>query len=118
MGLTIVDSIDTAIIMGLKDGKSKQHLIVMQSTCPRHEDLGNYCYTCNLRLILFSEYLEAREWVDKSLTFDKDKDVNLFEITIRALGGLLSAYHLTNDDVFKEKAVSFQTFYHVFNLIK
>lgn len=107
MGLTIVDSIDTAIIMGLKDGKSKQHLIVMQSTCPRNEDLGNYCYTCNLRLILFSEYLEAREWVDKSLTFDKDKDVNLFEITIRALGGLLSAYHLTNDDVFKEKAVSF-----------
>lgn len=105
MGLTIVDSIDTAIIMGLKDGKSKQHLIVMQSTCPRNDDLENYCY--NLRLILFSEYSEAREWVDKSLTFDKDKDVNLFEITIRALGGLLSAYHLTNDDVFKEKAVSF-----------
>lgn len=52
------------------------------------------------------EYLDAREWVDKSLTFDKDKDVNLFEITIRALGGLLSAYHLTNDEVFKNKAVS------------
>lgn len=114
MGLTIVDSIDTAIIMGLKDGKSKQHLIVhvMQSTCPRNDNLENYCY--NLRLILFSEYLEAREWVDKSLTFDKDKDVNLFEITIRALGGLLSAYHLTNDDVFKEKAVSFQTFLSCF----
>lgn len=104
MGLTIVDSIDTAIIMGLKDGKSKQHLIVMQTTCPKNEDLKHNCY--DLSLILSSEYLEAREWVDKSLTFDKDKDVNLFEITIRALGGLLSAYHLTNDEVFKEKAVS------------
>ena len=58
-------------------------------------------------IFLFNlEYLDAREWVDKSLTFDKDKDVNLFEITIRALGGLLSAYHLTNDEVFKNKAVS------------
>jgi mannosyl-oligosaccharide alpha-1,2-mannosidase len=65
-------------------------------------------------VVCISEYLEAREWVDKSLTFDKNKDVNLFEITIRALGGLLSAYHLTKDEVFKNKAVSirFQHWYY------
>ena len=33
-------------------------------------------------------------------------DVNLFETTIRVLGGLLSAYHLSNDEVFLDKAVS------------
>jgi endoplasmic reticulum Man9GlcNAc2 1,2-alpha-mannosidase len=32
-------------------------------------------------------------------------DVNLFEITIRAVGGLLSVYHLSGDDMFKEKAL-------------
>ncbi|XP_052214682.1 endoplasmic reticulum mannosyl-oligosaccharide 1,2-alpha-mannosidase-like [Dreissena polymorpha] len=70
VGLTIVDSLDTAIIMGLK-----------------------------------KEYDEGREFVAKDLRFDKDQDVNLFEITIRVLGGLLSSYHLTGDEIFKEKAV-------------
>ncbi|KAH3808741.1 hypothetical protein DPMN_137099, partial [Dreissena polymorpha] len=69
VGLTIVDSLDTAIIMGLK-----------------------------------KEYDEGREFVAKDLRFDKDQDVNLFEITIRVLGGLLSSYHLTGDEIFKEKA--------------
>lgn len=55
---------------------------------------------------LYAEYEEAREFVANDLTFDKNQDVNLFEITIRVLGGLLSAYHLTGDDLFKEKAVS------------
>lgn len=32
-------------------------------------------------------------------------DVNLFETTIRVLGGLLSTYHLTGDQLFLEKAV-------------
>ncbi|XP_052789708.1 endoplasmic reticulum mannosyl-oligosaccharide 1,2-alpha-mannosidase-like [Mya arenaria] len=69
VGLTIIDSIDTAIIMGLKD-----------------------------------EYEEAREFVAKDLSLDRDQDVNLFEITIRVLGGMLSSYHLTGDNLFKEKA--------------
>ena len=42
----------------------------------------------------------------KNLTFDKNTDVQLFEIVIRALGGLLSAFHLSNDSVFLDKAVS------------
>uniref|UniRef100_A0A915CMC8 alpha-1,2-Mannosidase n=1 Tax=Ditylenchus dipsaci TaxID=166011 RepID=A0A915CMC8_9BILA len=68
-GLTIVDSLDTLIIMDLKE-----------------------------------EFVEAREWVKKELTFDKNRFVNLFETTIRVLGGLLSAFHLTGDRIFEEKA--------------
>lgn len=53
---------------------------------------------------LEEEFKEGRDWVDKSLNFDIRKDVNLFEVTIRVLGGLLSAYHLSNDTMFLTKA--------------
>lgn len=52
-----------------------------------------------------AELAEAREWVATKLTFNVNRDVNLFECTIRALGGLLSAYYLTNDDLYLNKAV-------------
>ena len=54
---------------------------------------------------LKDEYAEAREWVTNELTFNKHRDVNLFEITIRALGGLLSAYNISGDQVFLKQAV-------------
>lgn len=53
---------------------------------------------------LNEEFKEAREWVANSLTFDVDLYNNLFEITIRIMGGLLSTYHLTGDDIFLERA--------------
>ncbi|XP_065215992.1 endoplasmic reticulum mannosyl-oligosaccharide 1,2-alpha-mannosidase-like isoform X1 [Planococcus citri] len=54
---------------------------------------------------LTKEFGEAREWVEKSFIFDhRNDDVNLFEVTIRILGGLLSAYHFSNDGLFLEKA--------------
>lgn len=53
---------------------------------------------------LMEEFAEAREWVEKELSFDKNVDVNLFETTIRILGGLLSTYHLTKDTLFLDKA--------------
>lgn len=40
------------------------------------------------------------------LSFEVNKDANLFEVTIRVLGGLLSSYHLSNDEMFLTKAVS------------
>jgi len=40
------------------------------------------------------------------MSLTMDVDVQLFEITIRALGGLLSIYHLTNDKGFLSVAVS------------
>lgn len=39
----------------------------------------------------------TREYIVKNLSFDKDIDVQNFEITIRLLGGLLSSYQLTGD---------------------
>lgn len=70
VGLTLVDALDTMIIMGLKE-----------------------------------EYDEAKKWVKESMTLGAPHDVNLFEITIRVLGGLLSAFHLSGDDIFKQRAV-------------
>jgi len=62
---------------------------------------------------LEEEFKEARDWVAKSLVIEQDRDVNLFETTIRVLGGLLSAYHLTEDQVFLDKAVCLRTYLHV-----
>ncbi|KAF5295497.1 hypothetical protein FQR65_LT10485 [Abscondita terminalis] len=70
LGLTIVDSLDTMYMMGLK-----------------------------------KEFSESREWVEAHLHFDKNRDVNLFEVTIRVLGGLLSTFHLSGDKMFLNKAV-------------
>ncbi|KAL4609386.1 endoplasmic reticulum mannosyl-oligosaccharide 1,2-alpha-mannosidase-like [Arapaima gigas] len=53
---------------------------------------------------LKEEFAEARKWVATELSFSRNVDVNLFETTIRILGGLLSTYHLTGDDLFLNKA--------------
>lgn len=56
---------------------------------------------------LTGEFQEAREWVDRKLNIDHNsRTVSLFETNIRILGGLLSAYHLSRDHVFLDKAVS------------
>ncbi|KAF9208395.1 hypothetical protein BGZ59_010666 [Podila verticillata] len=70
-GFTIVDSLDTMLLMGLED-----------------------------------EFQEARLWVRDHLNFDQEAEVNLFETTIRVLGGLLAAYDQSGQDkVFLKKAV-------------
>ncbi len=43
------------------------------------------------------EAKRTREYIDANLSFDKDVYVKNFEITIRVLGGLISAYQLTGD---------------------
>ncbi|TSV94897.1 Endoplasmic reticulum mannosyl-oligosaccharide 1,2-alpha-mannosidase [Bagarius yarrelli] len=53
---------------------------------------------------LKKEFEEARQWVATHLSFEKNVDVNLFESTIRILGGLLSTYHLSGDALFLDKA--------------
>uniref|UniRef100_A0A3Q3WT74 alpha-1,2-Mannosidase n=1 Tax=Mola mola TaxID=94237 RepID=A0A3Q3WT74_MOLML len=60
-------------------------------------------------LDLKEEFEEAKDWVEKELSFNKNTDVNLFETTIRVLGGLLSTYHLTGNGLFLEKAVNLGT---------
>jgi mannosyl-oligosaccharide alpha-1,2-mannosidase len=54
---------------------------------------------------LKAEFKEAHGWVKESLNFDINKDVNLFETTIRVLGGLLSTYHLSKEKLYLDKAV-------------
>ncbi len=44
-----------------------------------------------------SEADTTRKYITENLSFDKDIEVQNFEITIRLLGGLLSAYQMTND---------------------
>ncbi|KAB1204297.1 Mannosyl-oligosaccharide 1,2-alpha-mannosidase MNS1 [Morella rubra] len=53
---------------------------------------------------LDEQFQRAREWVANSLDFNKDYEASVFETTIRVLGGLLSAYDLSGDKVFLEKA--------------
>jgi hypothetical protein len=49
-------------------------------------------------------FKEAKDWVTSSLDFNVDRFNNLFEITIRIMGGLLSAYSLSGDPIFLEKS--------------
>ncbi|CAJ0928067.1 unnamed protein product, partial [Mesorhabditis belari] len=53
---------------------------------------------------LEDEVREGTEWIEKSLSFDKDRYVNLFEITIRVMGGLLTSFHLTGNKMFVIRA--------------
>jgi hypothetical protein len=48
------------------------------------------------------EFYQARDWVRDSLNFDSvEGGVSVFETTIRVLGGLLCAYDLSEEPVFK-----------------
>ncbi|KAF8907715.1 glycoside hydrolase family 47 protein [Gymnopilus junonius] len=54
---------------------------------------------------LQEEYQRAKDWIANNLTFERDGSFNTFETTIRVLGGLLAAYHLSDQDpLFLEKA--------------
>mmetsp|Transcript_12642 Transcript_12642/g.46201 ORF Transcript_12642/g.46201 Transcript_12642/m.46201 type:complete len:614 (+) Transcript_12642:277-2118(+) len=69
LGLTLVDSLDTMLLMGLKD-----------------------------------HFEEATRWVRHNMTVAVNNEVNTFETTIRVLGGLLSAYQLSGERIFLQRA--------------
>lgn len=55
-----------------------------------------------------SEFTQASKYIEERVNFDSDRNsVSVFESTIRFVGGLLSAYHLSGDSMFLKKAVSF-----------
>ena len=58
------------------------------------------------------EVSRARDWIKNDLDYTFDYNVNTFETTIRMLGGLLSAYHFSNDDVYLDKAVQLANALH------
>lgn len=64
---------------------------------------------------LTTQLKHAQDWVDHALSYEQDHNVNVFETTIRMLGGLLSAHYLSsvleltppdkkNPDLYLEKA--------------
>ncbi len=57
-------------------------------------------YDCLLMLGLKKEAAEAKNIILTSLTFNLDNDVQVFEVTIRLLGGLITAYELDGDKRF------------------
>lgn len=69
-GASIIDSLDTLYIMGLRE-----------------------------------EYESAKEWVKSSLDLNSNGEASLFEVNIRYVGGLLSAYYLTGEELFKKKVL-------------
>ena len=71
MGMSIIDSLDTLFLMGMRD-----------------------------------EFDKGVEWVRNSLDWHDSKhgQISVFETTIRALGGLLSAYDLSKDEILLTRA--------------
>ena len=57
-----------------------------------------------IMLGLTKEASEAKEIILSSLNFNTDNDVQVFEITIRLLGGLITAYELDGDKKFLQLA--------------
>ena len=53
---------------------------------------------------LREEFDDATEWVRNNLNFNKNRMVSTFETTIRALGGLNSAYDFSGNQLFLDKA--------------
>lgn len=53
---------------------------------------------------MMTEFADATDWVRQHLSFAVGHTVSVFETTIRALGGLLSAYDLSGESVFLAKA--------------
>ncbi|CAO1385966.1 unnamed protein product [Diamesa hyperborea] len=54
---------------------------------------------------LMEEFQESRQWIETKFTFENiTAPISVFETNIRYVGGLLAAYALTKDDLFKDKA--------------
>ena len=55
---------------------------------------------------LEKEYGEAKDFISK-IDFEVDKSSSVFEMNIRILGGLVSIYSLTREQVFLDQAKKF-----------
>ena len=53
---------------------------------------------------LKDEFRRAQAWVENHLHFDRASGISMFETVIRVLGGLLSAFELSKEQVFLRKA--------------
>ncbi|XP_071800570.1 mannosyl-oligosaccharide 1,2-alpha-mannosidase IA-like [Asterias amurensis] len=53
---------------------------------------------------LKDQFMKARTYVAHDFHFNAASDLSVFEVNIRFVGGLLSAFALTSDEIFKTKA--------------
>ncbi|XP_022369980.1 mannosyl-oligosaccharide 1,2-alpha-mannosidase IC isoform X2 [Enhydra lutris kenyoni] len=54
---------------------------------------------------LQEEFQEAKAWVEENFHLNVSGEASLFEVNIRYIGGLLSAFYLTGEEVFRVKAI-------------
>uniref|UniRef100_A0A8C9TLP8 alpha-1,2-Mannosidase n=1 Tax=Scleropages formosus TaxID=113540 RepID=A0A8C9TLP8_SCLFO len=54
---------------------------------------------------LHDEFRDGQAWIEQNLDFSVNAEVSVFEVNIRFIGGLLAAYYLSGQEVFKAKAV-------------
>nr|XP_051713315.1 mannosyl-oligosaccharide 1,2-alpha-mannosidase IB isoform X4 [Oryctolagus cuniculus]XP_051713316.1 mannosyl-oligosaccharide 1,2-alpha-mannosidase IB isoform X4 [Oryctolagus cuniculus]XP_051713317.1 mannosyl-oligosaccharide 1,2-alpha-mannosidase IB isoform X4 [Oryctolagus cuniculus]XP_051713318.1 mannosyl-oligosaccharide 1,2-alpha-mannosidase IB isoform X4 [Oryctolagus cuniculus]XP_051713319.1 mannosyl-oligosaccharide 1,2-alpha-mannosidase IB isoform X4 [Oryctolagus cuniculus] len=54
---------------------------------------------------LHDEFRDGQNWIENNLDFSVNSEVSVFEVNIRFIGGLLSAYYLSGEEIFKTKAV-------------
>ncbi|XP_010354004.1 mannosyl-oligosaccharide 1,2-alpha-mannosidase IC [Rhinopithecus roxellana] len=54
---------------------------------------------------LKEEFQEAKAWVEENFHLNVSGEASLFEVNIRYIGGLLSAFYLTGEEVFRIKAI-------------
>jgi ER degradation enhancer, mannosidase alpha-like 2 len=66
-------------------------------------------YDTMLLMGLRAEAADAKRLILQQLSFDQDISVQLFEVTIRLLGGLLSAYQIDGDRAFLKLATELGT---------
>jgi len=89
LGLTLIDSMSTLIM-------------IRKSTCQASKQAmhGRYCQ------MLTDAEKDGHKWISDNFSnqVEKGPSVNVFETTIRILGGLLSAFALTDDNMYLEKA--------------
>ncbi|XP_026107770.1 mannosyl-oligosaccharide 1,2-alpha-mannosidase IA-like [Carassius auratus] len=47
---------------------------------------------------MYDEFEAATEWVERNLDFNMNAEISVFEVNIRFVGGLLSAYYLSGKE--------------------
>ncbi|CAD7975180.1 unnamed protein product [Amoebophrya sp. A120] len=105
LGVTIVDSLDTLYLMGLhKEFREGLEFVrnELNVTAPKADFTSRKAHLDDLRLLNRPDTSGGRE-LNKHRKRE-EKKFSTFEITIRALGGLLSAYSLSSEKPLLQKA--------------
>ena len=99
MATTLIDSLDTLCAPSLSP-----HFPQCSPRRACHSGRTATLRACCSHLVgLDTEFRQGVSWVAESLHFGDQEDINVFEVTIRVLGGLLSAYELSAEPVLLER---------------